>query len=60
MYSTKTAITNTVKDILLMLDDYDIYSYYLGNFRIGRLYNSPLRPDDKIHHLVYIRVSIRL
>lgn len=47
MYSTKTAITNTVKDILLMLDDYDIYSYYLGNFRIGRLYNSPLRPDDK-------------
>lgn len=30
-----------------MLDDYDIYSYYLGNFRIGRLYNSPLRPDDK-------------
>ena len=48
MYSTKTAITNTpLKDILLMLDDYDIYSYYLGNFKIGKLYNSPLRPDDK-------------
>ena len=48
MYSTKTAInTNTIKDILLMLDDYDIYSYYLGNFKIGKLYNSPLRPDDK-------------
>lgn len=48
MYSTKTAIeNNTLKDILLMLNDYDIYSYYLGNFKIGKLYNSPLRPDDK-------------
>lgn len=47
MYSTKTAKTNTLKDILLMLDDYDIFSYYLGNFKVGKLYNSPLRSDDK-------------
>ena len=47
MYSTKTAKTNTLKDILLMLDDYDIFSYYLGNFQVGKLYNSPLRSDDK-------------
>lgn len=48
MYSTKNAITLCVRDILNKLTDYDIYSYYIGQFKIGKLMNSPLRNDDKI------------
>ena len=48
MYSTKTAITMSLRDLLDKLDDYSIYSYYLGSFKPGKLMNSPLRPDDKI------------
>jgi hypothetical protein len=48
MYSTKTAITMSLRDLLDKLSDYDIYSYYLGSFKPGKLMNSPLRPDDKI------------
>lgn len=48
MYSTKTAITMSIRDLLDKLDDYSIYSYYLGAFKPGKLMNSPLRPDDKI------------
>lgn len=48
MYSTKKAITDTVlQDILELLNDYDIYSYYLGQFKINKLMCSPLRNDDK-------------
>ena len=47
MYSTKTAITMSLKDLLNKLNDYDIYSYYVGQFKIGKLFNSPLRSDDK-------------
>lgn len=49
MYNTKTAIQSisVIQDIMDMLDDYDIYSYYLGNFKINKLMNSPLRNDDK-------------
>ena len=38
----------SLRDLLEKLDDYTIYSYYLGEFKPGRLMNSPLRPDDKI------------
>ena len=48
MYSTKTAITMSLRDLLDKLDDYSIYSYYLGNFKPGKLMNSPLRNDDRI------------
>lgn len=48
MYSTKTAITLTIKEMLEKLNDYDIYKYYLGNIKVGTLYNSPLRNDDKM------------
>lgn len=48
MYSTKTAITMSLRDLLDKLSDYDIYAYYLGKFKPGKLMNSPLRPDDKI------------
>lgn len=48
MYSTKTAITMSLRDLLDKLDDYTIYSYYLGSFKPGKLMNSPLRSDDKM------------
>ena len=48
MYSTKTAITMSLRDLLEKVSDYDIYAYYLGKFKPGKLMNSPLRPDDKI------------
>ena len=48
MYSTRTAITTSLRDLLSELDDYDIFSYYLGKFSIGKLMNSPLRTTDKI------------
>lgn len=48
MYSTKTAITTSLKDLLEKVDDYAIYSYYIGEFKIGQLINSPLRSDDKM------------
>lgn len=48
MYSTKTAITMSLRDLLDKVDDYTIYSYYLGAFKPGKLMNSPLRNDDKM------------
>lgn len=47
MYSTKNAITISIRDILSKITDYDIYSYYIGQFKVGKLMNSPLRSDDK-------------
>lgn len=38
----------SLRDLLDKVDDYDIYAYYLGSFKPGKLMNSPLRPDDKI------------
>ena len=37
----------SLRDLLDELSDYDIYSYYLGSFKPGKLMNSPLRSDDK-------------
>lgn len=48
MYSTRTAITMSISDIMSKLDDYAIYEYYLGNIQVGKLIHSPLRTDDKI------------
>lgn len=41
--------------MLEKLNDYDIYKYYLGNIRVGRLYNSPLRNDDKMPSFAIFR-----
>ena len=38
----------SLRDLLDKLDDYTIYSYYLGPFKPGKLMNSPLRNDDRI------------
>lgn len=37
----------SLRDLLSMLDDESIYTYYLGKFKVGKLMNSPLRNDDK-------------
>lgn len=47
MYSTRTAITMSLRDILDKVNDLDIYTYCLGQFKVGRLMNSPLRSGDK-------------
>ena len=38
----------SLRDLLDKVDDYTIYSYYLGPFKPGKLMNSPLRNDDKM------------
>uniref|UniRef100_A0AAU8BA84 Polymerase/primase n=1 Tax=Dulem virus 42 TaxID=3145760 RepID=A0AAU8BA84_9CAUD len=48
MYSTKNATYGILQDLISQLTDYDIFSYYMGDFIVGKLYNSPLRHDDKI------------
>ena len=55
MYSTATATTTSLKDLLSLVDDYSIYSYYLGTFKVGQLMNSPLRADDKIPSFAIFR-----
>lgn len=46
MYSTRTAITMSLRDILDKLTDLDIYTYCIGQFKVGKLINSPLRSGD--------------
>jgi 5S rRNA maturation endonuclease (ribonuclease M5) len=55
MYSTKTAITMSLRDLLDKVDDYSIYTYYLGKIEIGKLINSPLRSTDKIPSFAIFR-----
>lgn len=56
MYSTKTAMTTSLRDLLELVDDYTIFSYYLGqDFKVGKLINSPLRSDDKIPSFAVFR-----
>lgn len=56
MYSTKTAITTSLRDLLQLVDDYTIYSYYLGStFKVGKLINSPLRSDDQVPSFAVFR-----
>lgn len=57
MYSTRTAITVSLKDLLDKLNDNDIYSYYLGEFKVGKIMNSPLRNDDKMPSFAIFRSS---
>lgn len=51
MYSTNTILNPikkqkiTMNSILEKVTEYDIFSKYIGDFKIGRIYNSPLRED---------------
>jgi len=47
----------SLKDLLEMVDDYAIYSYYLGNIKIGKLINSPLRSTDQIPSFAIFKSS---
>ena len=38
----------SLRDLLDKVDDYTIFSYYLGQFKINKLMNSPLRTDDRM------------
>lgn len=55
MYSTTTAITMSLRDLLDKVDDIDIYSYYLGELKVGQLINSPLRTDDRMPSFAVFR-----
>ena len=47
----------SLRDLLDKLDDYTIYSYYLGSFKPGKLMNSPLRSDDQIPSFAIFRTK---
>lgn len=38
----------SLRDLLDKVDDYTIFSYYLGQFKVNKLMNSPLRTDDRM------------
>ena len=38
----------SLRDLLDKVDDYTIYSYCIGQFKPGKIMNSPLRSDDKM------------
>lgn len=41
----KNEVTITLDYILSRVSEYDIYAAYIGNFKVGMIYNSPLRKD---------------
>ena len=47
----------SLKDLLDKVDDYAIYSYYLGPFKPGKLMNSPLRNDDRMPSFAIFRTK---
>lgn len=55
MYTTKNATFGIAPDLMDQLDDYDVFAYYMGEFKVGKLYNSPLRTDDKIPSFAVFR-----
>lgn len=45
----KDNVSITLDWILSKVTEYDIYAAYIGNFKVGMIYNSPLR---RIRHLL--------
>ena len=41
----KDNVSITLDWILSKVTEYDIYAAYIGNFKVGMIYNSPLRKD---------------
>ena len=41
----KDTFNITLDWILSRVSEYDIYAAYIGNFKVGMIYNSPLRKD---------------
>lgn len=44
----------TLEWILARVTEYDIYAAYIGNFKVGMIYNSPLRKDKTPSLVVFI------
>ena len=62
MYSKKTAkkpITITLDYILSKVTEYDIYAKYIGQFKVGMIYNSPFRKDNNPSCGVYYSKKTR-
>ena len=49
----KPTIPLTLEYILSKVTEYEIYSHYLGNFKVGAIYNSPFRKDKNPSFGVY-------
>lgn len=41
----KDEVNITLDYILSKVTEYDIYAAYIGNFKVGMIYNSPFRKD---------------
>lgn len=60
MYNTNTILNRseetkiTMNSILEKVTDYDIFSKYIGDFKIGYIYNSPLREDNNPSFGVFV------
>lgn len=60
MYNSKKAIklsSLSLNDILTKVEPYDIYRHYLGDFKVGALYNSPFRKDKNPSFGVFVSRS---
>lgn len=53
MYCTKDAELPGLNKLLEKIDEYDIYAHYMGSFKVGHLYNSPIRKDKNPSFAVY-------
>jgi 5S rRNA maturation endonuclease (ribonuclease M5) len=42
------------EDILAKVTEYDIFAKYIGNFKIGKIYNSPLREDKNPSFAIFV------
>lgn len=65
MYNSKNKVKQvdsiTIEYILSKVTEYDIYARYLGNFKVGSIYNSPFRKDaNPSFGLFYSRKSGKL
>lgn len=46
MYNFKIKTFISEENLLQHVSDYDVFKYYIGNFKIGQAFNSPLRKDS--------------
>ena len=53
MYSTKDAELPKLSKLLEEVNEYDIYAHYMGSFKVGHLYNSPMRKDKNPSFAVF-------
>lgn len=55
MYSTKEILNRniSIQDFFNKISEYQVYKNYIGDFRIGYIYNSPFRKDDNPSFGIY-------